>query len=330
MLLTGPVGITICFRCVTALLSQVRDDEQRRGCTYAGVTVQDYAFMSADELRTRTRDILKGGARWYPLTWAHKRKDAISNCMYRSASGIRVRVCTDLMPVPLGWITEDAPTEGPPTDSRASFHPGMPRKPLSRRCAFCQQDWKNVPGMGRNKHANPAIPDAGTLQVTDLNLEICYECIVLANDTFEQAGSVFATASDAEENVPVIWTPTDNGEPRHPPFSLAQVIAFCFDNRPESVGSWGIRFCPFLTPMEAHAAFEAWALEATVWKGPPLLRSENSSGSRRVAWSDLRIKLAGTGIVVWIDGEREVEKWWRTPEIFNQFPWEETHVWDEK
>ena len=130
--------------------------------------------------------------------------------------------------------------------------------------------------------------------------------------------------------MPVIWTPTDNGEPRHPPFSLAQVIAFCFDNRPESVESWGIRFCPFLTPMEAHAAFEAWALEATVWKGPPLLRSENSSGSRRVAWSDLRIKLAGTGIVVWIDGEREVEKWWRTPEIFNQFPWEETHVWDEK
>ena len=114
---------------------------------------------------------------------------------------------------------------------------------------------------------------------------------------------------------------------RHPPFSLVQVIAFSFE---ESVGSWGLRFCPFLTPMEAHAAFEAWTLEATVWKGPPLLRSENSSGSRRVAWSDLRIKLAGTGIVLWIDGERDAETWWRNPFIFNDFPWEELRSWDEK
>jgi hypothetical protein len=211
MLLTGPVGITICFRCVTALLSQVRDDERHRGGNYPGVPVLDYSFMSADELRTRTRDILKEGARWYPLTWTHKRKDAISACMYRSPSGIRVRVCTDMVPVPQGWITKDAPTERPPTDSSASFHPGMPPKPLSRRCAFCRQDWEHVPGMGSSRHANGATPDAGTL-VKDLNLEICYECIVLANDTFEQAGSVFANASDAEENVPVIWTPTDNGE----------------------------------------------------------------------------------------------------------------------
>ena len=214
MLLRGPHDAIVCFRCVTALLKMVRDDEQRRGRNYPGVTVQDYAFMPANDLRTRTRDILKEGARWYPRTWTHKRKDGISACMYRSPSGIRVRVCTDMMPAPQGWITKDASTERPPITSEASLYPEVPPKPLSRRCAFCHQEWKNVPGMGRNKHANPAIPDAGTLQIKDLNLEICYECIVLANDTFEQDGTVFASASEAEENVPVIWTPTDNGEPQ--------------------------------------------------------------------------------------------------------------------
>ena len=211
MLLTGPGGVTICFRCVAALLKQIRDDERHRGRDYPGVAVQDYSFMSADDLRTRTRDILKEGARWYPLTWTHKRKDAISTSIYRSPSGTRARVCTDMTPAPQGWITKDAPTEGPPITSKASLYPEVPPKPLSRRCAFCHQEWKNVPGMGRNKHANPAIPDAGTL-VKDLNLEICYECIVLANDTFEQDGTVFASASEAEENVPVVWTPTDNAE----------------------------------------------------------------------------------------------------------------------
>ena len=197
MLLTGPGAVTICFRCVASLLKQVRDDERHRERDYPGVAVQDYSFMSADDLRTRTQDILKEGARWYPLTWTHKRKDAISTSIYRSPSGARVRVCTDMMPVPQGWITKDTPTERPLTDSSTSFQPGMPLKPLSRRCAFCRQDWEHVPGMGSSRHANPAIPDAGTLQIKDLNLEICYECILLANDTFEQAGSVFATASDS-------------------------------------------------------------------------------------------------------------------------------------
>jgi len=66
--------------------------------------------------------------------------------------------------------------------------------------------------MGRGRQATGAIPDAGALVIADRNHEICYECIVLANDTFEQDGAVFATAADAEENVPVIWTATDNGQ----------------------------------------------------------------------------------------------------------------------
>lgn len=64
--------------------------------------------------------------------------------------------------------------------------------------------------------------------------------------------------------------------------------------------------------MEARAAFEAWTVEVTTWKGPPLLLVEGSSDSVRVAWSDLRIKVAGTGIGLWIDGDHDVEKWWRT------------------
>jgi hypothetical protein len=209
MLLTGPDGVTICFRCVAALLKQVRDDERHQGHDYPGVTVQDYSFMSAEDLRTRTKDILKGGARWYPLTWIHKRKDAISTSMYRSSFGIRVRVCTDMMPPPQAWITKDAPTERPPTDSSASFHLGMPRKPMSRRCAFCWQGWENVPGLGRSRQINAPIPDAGALVIADRHHEICYECIVLANDTFERDGSVLAPSSAAEENAPVVWTPIE-------------------------------------------------------------------------------------------------------------------------
>jgi hypothetical protein len=209
MLLRGPNRANICFRCVAGLLSQVRDDERNRECSYSGVTVQDYAFMSADELRSRTKDILKAGARWYPLTWTHQRKDATSTSMYRSPSGTRVRVRTDMISAPQAWITDDAATEKPPTDASASFHPGMPQKPPHRRCAFCHQDWGSVPGLGRGRRAKDLMPDGGALMTEEQDPGICYECIILANDTFEADGSVIGAASDTEDPVPVVWTPTD-------------------------------------------------------------------------------------------------------------------------
>ena len=208
-LLTGPGNLTICLHCVTTLLKQIRTDEQRRGRSYPSVAVLDYSFVSASELRVRTVDILQGPAQWHPFTWHLELDDGNSVCMYRSPTGVRVRLRTDKVPAPHGWIVAGAPIGGTHMNPQQGPHQGAQRKPLLKNCAFCQQAEEDVLGVGVSIHAAGAMPCADMLVTVDMNYAICYECILLAKDTFEQGWSSPVAPSAARDDMPVRWIPRE-------------------------------------------------------------------------------------------------------------------------
>lgn len=111
----------------------------------------------------------------------------------------------------------------------------------------------------------------------------------------------------------------------NPDISLLQAIAFCFEKQ-EIFDGWAQRLCPFPTEQDASVTFTVWIEELTRWKGPPL--SDAMHTSRRAAWPDLRIKLAGRGIGVWIK-VGSVHRWWSAPATWEGDPCAEVYDWED-
>jgi hypothetical protein len=83
-------------------------------------------------------------------------------------------------------------------------------------------------------------------------------------------------------------------------------------------------------PDEASAIrkFAGLADEARRWKGTPL-RSEETSGRRLIAWSDLEIRQSGRGVMVRIKTP-SFDNWWNEPATWEGSPMGEIFDWIEE
>ncbi len=83
-------------------------------------------------------------------------------------------------------------------------------------------------------------------------------------------------------------------------------------------------------PNEGAAAlkFASLAAEAQRWKGTPL-RTEERSGRRLAAWSDLEIRQAGCGIVVRVKAPW-FSSWWHEPKTWSGDPVAQIFEWIEE